>query len=188
MIEDQLTTTAAPFVWVRTSKFNTFRTVEYPAQTGFLVNSIWPRLLLPGKHLEDEIHYYYYSGDSVVFAGLEVGGLVNIAFFEYFKRLKDYVDPATRPAVWDFETETFTYLPAFDTDDAQRAIARDLTSNWLLERWNHLIVEGTKAKIYLTVKDIDRSRPSFSLYKSYQTDLTASEPIHSGSVSEQAGV
>lgn len=187
MIEDQLTTSAAPFIWTRSTKFHTFRTVEYPAQTGFLVNSIWPKLLLPGKHLEDEIHYYYFSGDSVVFAGLEVSGLINVAYFEYFKRLKDYVDPTTRPAVWDFETETFTYLSAFDNNETERANARDLTSNWILQYWNHLIVEGAKAKIYLTTKDIDRSRPSFALYKSYQDDLLKMEPVH-GSVGEQRGV
>jgi len=187
MIEDQLTTTAAPFVWTRTSKFHQFRTVEYPAQTGFITNRIWPKLLIPGIHLEGEIHYYYFSGDSIVFAGLEVGGLINVAFFEYFKRLKDYPDPATRPAVWDFETETFTYLAAFDINDTTRANARDLTSNWMLQYWNHMIVEGGKAKIFLSTKDIDRSRPSFSLYKSYQDDLLAMEPVH-GSVGEQRGV
>lgn len=187
MIEDQLTTTAAPYVWTRSTKFHQFRTVEYPAQVGKLVNSIWPKLLLPGKHLEDQVHYYYFSGSNIVFAGLEVGGLINVAYFEYFKRLKDYVIVADRPAVWNFETETFTYHATYDVDDITRANARDLTSSWLLEYWNHLVVEGAKAKIYLTTKDIDRSRPSFALYKGYQEDLLKMEPIH-GSVGEQRGV
>lgn len=187
MIEDQLTTTAAPFIWVKPSKFHQFRTVEYPVQTS-IVSSIFPKLILPGINLIDAVYYYYFSGDSIIFAGLESGALINVAFFEYFKRLKDYPVVADRPAVWDFETEIFTYHATYDIDATTRTNARDLTSNWLLQYWNHLIVEGAKAKLYLTTKDVDRSKPSFSLYKSYQNDLLAMEPMHGSGVGEQRGV
>ncbi len=48
--------------------------------------------------------------------------------------------------------------------------------NWLLKRWYEMILEGTLAKIYKTVGD-ERSKTSFSLYKSFQQDLLASERV-----------
>jgi len=118
---------------------------------------------------------WYRSGSSFVFSNAEASEVMKISYFE-FPRFLTYYTAALRPAVWNPETEEYTYLAAYDIDDSTRENARDLTTNWILERWGEAVVkQGVRAKIFSRLGDGDRARMSYSAFESFREQMNASE-------------
>jgi hypothetical protein len=137
----------------------------------------YAKLRRPGPRLEEEECFYYRSGGSFVFGGLMgyggIGANISLGYYEFTAGLKYY--PANlRPAVWDAESG-WTYLPAYDTNPTQREIARNLVSNWILERWGDVIAEGLRAKVYKRLSDTERARTAYSLYSTLRQGFFTSE-------------
>jgi len=174
MVEDTLTTDAKPYIWTYPQEFRILRTVKYP-----LVNlrgeSIYPPEVLPGKKQREHTHYYYGGPDYYAFAGLDSGSEINVAYYRFSKKLP-YYTTATRPATFSLETNSWSYLTA--VTDAEKLVAREAVSNWLLFDYYDTIVEGGLAKVLKVVGD-ERATPTYALYKSYQNDLMAAEPSDS---------
>ena len=176
MTEDTITATAGPHIWERPANLRLMRTARYPGD-------IYPNFAGPGKRQLDEDYYYYGGSNYFAFSGIATGEEINVAYYSYAKRLAYYEDAVVpvRPAVYDEELETWTYLQAgsyvstLGTDALDEA-ARNLVTNWLLLDWMDLIEEGGLAKIFKSVGD-ERSRTAFALFKSYQKDLKAGELI-----------
>lgn len=177
MVEEQLSVTVLPFVWDRPLHLRTILAASPDEIFTRRDRQRWFKNIPPGQKIRDEKYYLYLSGDSFVFTGedLTVGDTINIAYFTYARKFVYYA-LADRPATFDDETETWSYATAYDTNDTQRKLARDLVNNWLLFHWYDLILEGTLAKLFKTVGD-ERSKTSFSLYKSYQEDLKKGERV-----------
>lgn len=173
-VEDSLSVDANPFVWEAPNIFRMMETVKYPYYDT-QGNPIFPKYITPGKLQSREDYFYYRSGTAFVFGGLEAGVEISISYFVYALQLLYYVADA-RPARFDLETQTWTYLTA--VTDAEKLIAQALSTNWLIYRWYSLILEGTLAKLYKVVGD-DRAAASYSLYKQSQNDLMAGEPYES---------
>ena len=72
-------------------------------------------------------------------------------------------------------THSFTYLPAYDVDDTTRENAHLLITNWLLIRWEELIKEGVRAKLYKRVADQVRMRAAYSAFESARVAMGAAE-------------
>lgn len=175
LIEDQLTATTDPYIWDRPSELRILRTVKYSSQYDCRGQNIYPKFLRPGKIQESEDYFYYGGPNYYAFKGVNVGGTIGVGYYSYFKKLPYYAADA-RPAVFDLNTDSWTYLTA--TTDVEKEAARALVTNWLLFDWYDLILEGALAKILKTVND-ERAPSTFALFKSLQKDLMAGEEIDS---------
>ena len=174
LTEDTLTADAANYIWTYPQEFRILRTVRYPyfdAQN----NQIYPPEILPGKRQKDFTHYYYSAGAYYVFAGTALADAIDVAYYSFVKKLP-YYESAERPATFDLETDSWSYLS--NGTDAEKLVNRESVSNWILFPYFDTIVEGAMAKILKTSGD-PRAGSSFALYKSYQKSLIAGEPSDS---------
>lgn len=177
MIEAELSVTSTPFLWERPIHLRTILAAKPKEVFSRRGNELWFKNRPPGEKTQNEHYYLYLSGSSFVFTGtgLAIGDVIDVAYFNYSRRFP-YYPAGDRPATFDDETETWTYLPAYDVDDATRETARNLVTNWLVFHWYDLILEGTLAKLYKIVND-ERQRSTFALYKQQQNDLLSGERV-----------
>lgn len=180
-VEDQIIATSDPFIWNRPAIIRQLRTVSYPDILDGYDEQVYPRYMLPGR-AQRKLRFFYYAGTTYyVFAGPGIGlngtninARINIGYYRYLPPLP-YYDAANRPARFSLETSEWWY--ADETLDAEeQEAAREQVTNWLLFDWYDTIVEGALAKLFKTYGD-DRQRPTFALYKSYQSDILLAEPI-----------
>ena len=156
LIEDKITTTSAsPFVWDKPVRFRQMQAVKYP-------NGYYPKFIAPGKKLAGQTKFFYSAATYFTFVGLAQGDEIGLAYHSYARRFPYYA-VADRPAVYDFTTETYTYAAAFDVDDATRAAARALVSNWELQDWYDTVMSGTVAKVLKRAQD-QKSGVAFAEY------------------------
>ena len=123
--------------------------------------------------------YWYRSGNFLVFN--QYGGAdatIKLAYFQYPSRLKYYA-AAARPATWDDEAG-WTYHADYDVDAASRAEARALVSNWLLERWEDLVGQGSRAKVWARLSDEARSKVAFSNAEAFKAGMIMAEGYTGG--------
>lgn len=118
--------------------------------------------------------YWYRSGPSLVFNGMNVGDTAKLSWFEFPRRLNYYLVGA-RPATYDIETDSWTYIPAYDVSDATRQNAQDISSNWLLLRWAEVLKEGVRAKLFKRQGEETRAKMCFSQFESLKLGLVSSE-------------
>lgn len=133
-------------------------------------------MLSPNRNMSTETYWFYRSGNTVYFNNY--GGLnskISLSWYEYVKSLKDYALVPNRPAIYDSETETWLYNDTYNVSDEQRALARLLTSNWLLLRWDTVVEEGVRAKVYKRTSDTERARTAYSSYQSLRQGLVLAE-------------
>lgn len=173
-IEDTITTDAVPFIWTTPTEFRLLRTVRYPIfnRRG---EQLYPDEIKPGKRQRETIYYYYGGPGYYAFAGLSSGVAIDVGYYGVTKKLPYYA-LADRPATFSLEDDAWSYKTA--TSDAEKLIAREQVSNWLLYNYYDTIIEGTLAKLFKAIDD-PRARSSFALYKSYQNTLKALEPSDS---------
>ena len=117
---------------------------------------------------------WYRSGQSLVFSGY--GGInapIWLAIFYYPRQLVYYKESV--PCVWSDEAQDYTYSAAYDSTPELRTTARELCTNWLLERWEHTILEGGRAKVYKKLKDETAMRAAYSAFEQSRTALMAAE-------------
>ena len=139
------------------------------------------RSLGSGRVGDTQEFAYQKVGDRVIFRGYGgTNGVISISYYQYPKALKYYA-LALRPASWD-EESGYTYLDTYDVDDTTRDNARALTTNWLLERWDMVLSEGLRAKVYKRLGDENRARLCYSSYMQLRTGLINSELIDLGGV------
>lgn len=135
-------------------------------------NNVYSTPTTPGRHLNGMNYYHYRVGSTFVFSGY--GGLdanLGIGWYEFPRSLK-YRAVAARPASYDIDSG-WTYADGVNTDELQAA-ARELVTNWLILRWNDVVAEGLRAKVYKRVSDDSRARTSYSLYQSLRHGLWTS--------------
>jgi len=182
LMEEQLQPSTDPFVWPLPDRFRQFRAVEYPTQIDSRGNTVFPDEIVPGLRQQSKRHYYYHSGDSVVFVGHAPGlaangvSLINLAYYRYFLPLvymvvdsrpaRYLLDDTTGLAAWEFN--------AIGLTPEQEAAKKAQVTNWLIFNWDGVIEEGGLAKLYKSIGD-ERASASFSLYKQLQRDVIGNE-------------
>lgn len=176
--ESQLTANVETgFTWdlPNPGTFQKMQVVGYPSVYDRLGNDVYAEEVVPGRHLAEKTNYFYRVGQTFVFSGYGgVDSLVNVGWFEFPRSLK-YYTPATRPAEYDVELG-WTYPPEVNTPELEAA-AQTLTSNWLLMRWEEVLAEGLRAKVYKRTSDTERARTCYSLYGSLRQGLWTSETM-----------
>jgi len=176
IVEDQITVTAAPFIWPRPAELRFFRTVRYPGE-------IYPQYLLPGRRQFDIDKFYYAASTYFVFNGVEVSELLDIAYYRYFPKLV-YFEPANRPARYFADLGKWQYLDGNSNFvDTLGSLALDeaaeaLVTNWLIFDWTDLVLEGILAKQFKVAAD-PRAPSHFALFKSMLKDLLQGEQVAS---------
>lgn len=138
---------------------------------------VWATPAQPGPALRNKPYNFYRAGTQIFFTGYGgVNSVINWSWFEYVPSLV-YYETAARPASYDPATNTWTYTGGYDLNDDTRELARLLTSNWMLLRWQEVIEEGLRAKIYKRAGDDQRARTSYSLYQSLREGLVMAESV-----------
>ncbi len=173
-VEDTITTDAVPFVWTHPDGFRLLRTARYPVYN-LRGEQLYPPEIKPGKKQREHTHYYYGGPAYYVFAGLALGVDIDVGYYVVAPKLAYYI-LTERPATYSLEDAAWSYLTA--SSDAEKLIAREKVTNWLLTEYFDTIIEGTLAKLFKVIDD-PRSRSTFALYKSYQQTLLALEPSDS---------
>lgn len=160
-VEEVIPISGNPTTWPRPVGVKNIVTVQYP---GLIYPDPIPVGPLQRSYIREGKPYFYESGNYVVFANAGDLGSINVAFQQRPKRLL-YYEEGNRPAVWDETERLWTYLPAYDVDDATRTLARSLVTNWLLINHQDTLEEGTLAKLFALTEDKERSRVTYSLFK-----------------------
>lgn len=152
--------------------------IRYPNVWNSDQRQIWAKEKVPGPGVKAEEYYYYRVGSTFVFSNYGgTGSKIDLGWFEFPSRHK-YLARPVRPAEYD-DIEGWQYAPALVTPE-QQAIARQMTSNWLLLRWHDVIMEGVRAKIYKRVSDDVRQRTSYSMFQQLRQGLWISETVELG--------
>lgn len=180
MIEDEVEIDVEPeeaFLWTipNTHRFQMMESIylayvdEYAMEkrpsTAFLFNS----------DANSEYYWYRTGPNQLAIAGH--GGdqyTVKLAWFEHIRR-HVYYTVANRPAVWSDETESYTYHADYDGTDEDRLEALGLSTNWMLERYEDLILNGARAKIWIRIGEEGRGKMAYSQFESNRPPMVATE-------------
>lgn len=168
-----VTVVVVPHVWTVPSYFRQLAFVQYPYyDTDGL--PIFGKEKSPMSVKREDTYWYYRAGNDIVFAGLEIGTVLNLGYFRFNSLFQYYQTETDRPATFDVATGLWTYHANYAATAILQETARNLVSTWLLFDWFDAIVEGALAKTYKQNGD-PRAASSFGLYKSYQKDILAGE-------------
>lgn len=122
-----------------------------------------PLYVSPSRRMQDhEGPYYYRSGSSFVFAN--VCDPIKMFYYAYHPWLRYYPKNA-RPA--EFNVELASWGGATPAQ-------LELVTNWMLERHNHVVLQGTLARFFATKQD-PRQQVHYSAYEQGITHITRSE-------------
>lgn len=176
-VEDAVTVVSLPAIWdiPNVARFQYFETAFFPATGYYAHKRSVTRIKEDGPNSLEP--YWYRAGSYIAFNGIGVGEDINLTYFQYPARLKYYpvAIPQTRPAVYDFEADTYIYATAFDVSPTTRENARNLVTNWLLLNHVEIMKQGVRAKVWARLGETDRAKMGFSLYESLRLGLIGSE-------------
>lgn len=135
---------------------------------------VYAKEVLPGPRLNQVDYAFQRAGSAVSFKGYGgLNALISIAYYEFTPKLK-YFAEADRPATWD-DVTGWSYHVDYDIDDDTRATARELSGNWLLDRWDTVLEEGVRAKVYKRLSDDTRQRTAYSLFMQQRKGIIGAE-------------
>lgn len=158
--------------------FQSMEAVRYDSVLDQWGNPVFATRLGPSARQMQIETFYYRTRNSYSFAGFGgAGATVSLSWFEFPAELQ-YFPVASRPASFD-QTLGWTYGAGINTAELQAA-AQLISYNWLLDRWEHTIAEGLRAKVYKRLSDDSRSRTSYSMFQAQRGLLVASEAFESG--------
>lgn len=156
------------------SVFQAMRAVRFDTQTG-----VYPPEQVPGRGLASLRAFYYRAASRYYFSGYGgLNALISLAWYQFPNRLK-YFPVSQRPAVWDVN-DGWTYAPAFSGTAELHVAAQAYTTNWILQRWEDVIAEGLRAKVYKRVSDDNRAKTCYSMYSTLRQGLVSSESADLG--------
>lgn len=184
LLEDRVLATDAPFSWTRPTNFRSLRLVQYGTSGDY------PKFRMPGRGKnDDDTSLFYAAGNYFVFNGVVENEYINYAVYLWAQPLRyfSYVGLdttafpggpyTTRRAYYDIDTATWYYLDTDDTtyvttlgDTDEELLRRNNASNWLVQDWYDLILEGVKTKLFKQFND-ERQSASYALYKQGQQVL-----------------
>lgn len=118
---------------------------------------------------------YYRTGPTIAISGFgQTDSPIHISWFAYPRRLTYYAE-GLRPMTWNPATEVKSYHADYAATAQLRETADELTTNWLLTRWEDLIREGVRAKLYKKLNDSERMRSAYSAFESNRRAMVAAE-------------
>lgn len=203
LVEDQVIPTTDPYVWFTPTDFRKMRSVRYEIGDGIFPTLKMPgkAQFREDYYYYAASNYFTFKGMGNSFGcalpAPDTFATIDVAYYKWMMQLAYYppgphsqspnggkdvlpmnVKPAatdTRPAIYNRETETWSYLVggvyvATTGDPNNDLIVQALVSNWLLMDWYDLCAEGTLAKLFKAIND-PRASLSFQLFSKYLADL-----------------
>jgi len=168
-IEAEIVTDADPFLWPTPVNFQSMGFFRYP-------NNVYPRTRL-GLNQEETRERYYGGPGYIGFTGHGAGAIVQTLYYSFRARLQYYVldarpatvivDPDTDALVWTYNTVGSIN---YNSTPALQLRAQQLVSNWVLERWNDMVQEGTLAKLFKLIGEDSRAATAYALFQQIRAE------------------
>jgi hypothetical protein len=122
---------------------------------------------------------WYRSADTLAFVNYGGSGAeIDLAWTEFLPGLK-YYESEERPAYWDEDAEDWVYQVVGSIDYGStpvlQAKALALTTNWMIQRWRDVLLQGIRSKTWARLGDDVRMRTAYSAYQALRPALTNSE-------------
>lgn len=179
MVEDEVAIdvdAGETFLWdiPNTHRFQMIESIYYPYVDEYVKEKRPSTAFLFADQANSEYYWYRTGPSQIAMAGH--GGqsdTVKLAWFNTLRRLIYYATSA-RPATWSDESETYTYGAAYVTTE-ERLEALDLSTNWMLERYEDLVLNGVRAKIWIRIGEEGRGKMAYSQYESNRPAMVATE-------------
>lgn len=170
------------YLWAipATPRFQAIEAVYYPKFGVYAAASSPLTMRTPSLARPNDRFSYYRSGPYFAMKGFgQEGDRILISWFEYPKSLKYYY-PANRapsgatprPLEYDVETEVYTQPSGATMTLAE---AKDLTTNWIIERHTEMLKEGVRAKAYKRMGDEFRANLAYGQFKQLLTGMQSTE-------------
>lgn len=115
--------------------------------------------------------YWYRTGPSIAFSGIVTGLHLDLSYFMFPQTLV-YRASADRLIRYDPATDSYVLIAGGGAPSESQLA---LETNWLLQRWEHVIREGARAKLYKRLGDDVRTRMAFSSFESMRTAIWNTE-------------
>jgi len=168
--------TGFTYVLPRPRQFQMMEAVWYSAYGRYATQRRPSSIRQFAESMDGAEYGWYRSGDTIAFDNY--GGLdadIQLAWFEYVPRLKDYEVEADAPAWWDDTTESWAYHEDYDTNAETRANALALSTSWMHLRWKDTLMAGVRAKIWARLGDTERAKIAYSSYESLRPLIVGAE-------------
>lgn len=121
-------------------------------------------------------YYMYRTGPQFAFNGIQAGMNLKLSYFEYVPNLY-YKMPANRVVTFSKDLDAYVRTSGGGTPTDSEMASE---TNWMLQRWDSVIREGVRAKIYKRLSDDSRMRTAYSAYNDGRLSLIQSEPTTEG--------
>lgn len=115
--------------------------------------------------------FWYRGGSTVSISGVRNGWKAEVSYFT-FPRSLVYQAPADRIITYDPSTGGYTRKNGGTPSEAEMLAA----TNWMLERWDEIVKEGVRSKIWKRLADGDRARMYFSGFEAQRSSVWNAEP------------
>lgn len=178
LLEDQITADVAEgFTWdiPRPHVFQKLEAVRFDSfGTG---KGAYPKERTPSSlQIQSQFdRLFYRSGSTIAFINYGgVDAVISLAWYE-MPRILRYYQAAARPATWDVDSQSFTYITGYSGTDDLKLEARELTTNWVLDRWEELVAQGVRTKIYARAGDEIRSKLAYSTFEALRPGMVSAE-------------
>lgn len=160
--------------------------VQYMSVHNITGNQPYATFAKPGPAMHRHQYSYYRASGGFAFAGQRgyggTGARIGLAFYEFLPSLR-YYPLGQRPLEIGLDGE-FIYSEEYDVSEERRLEAQRLTTHWMLIRWDMVLEEGLRAKVYKRLSDTERARTCYSLYLQQRANLSTSETAQTAMYNE----
>lgn len=142
-LEDELLisdVTLTNYIWTLPFRFRRLASAKY------LPDEIIPEEIDPSCKQIETNYLWHRTSDYIAFKGIQNQTSIAVQYIRFPRKFRYYA-LAARPATFNLDTETYQFLPSFNTSDALRAQALDLTTHWLLEHYQEIVIETAMSDI-----------------------------------------
>lgn len=116
--------------------------------------------------------YWYRGGNTIAINGVANGWTGKISYF-LFPQTLAYQAAAARVVTFDAATDSYNLVGGGGSPSQAQL---DAATHWMLQRWDTVIRESVRSKMWKRLGDGDRARMSFSAYEAMRLALWQSEP------------
>lgn len=171
------------FVWERPRDFRAIVAVKYLDKPFLSEKETFIANIPPGIGQANRDMFYYGVGTNFVFYDRFGLGRIAVCYVTAPRRFT-YYKPNERPAVFNRETNTWSYLdragkyvPSLGSDELDKA-ARDKVYDWLLADYDVMISSGVSNKLFSILED-PRNKVEYANFKEALKYVRATEKYES---------
>lgn len=171
--EVEITVDATPYVWPFPTPSYTFQKIEavWHVNRGIYLEEKTPKAVFANSQNPLSRYNWYQSGPTIVINGVIVGDLLTMSYFAGLPRLA-YYSRTERPATYDAVTGAYAILDSWAGTDQE---ALDASTNWMLQTYADLILEGVRAKVYRRINSVEQAKMAYASFQADRRAITVEE-------------